>query len=125
LGLGTTNPGKKVPKKEPPAKTFEFDVVKINARGGVISNTRKQANYLVEDLGNGVTLEMVSIPGGAFLMGSPNNEVGRADNEGPPHRVTLPTFWMSKFPITQAQWQAMMGNNPSYFKGSLQLATAC
>jgi len=107
--------------REPPAKTFEFNVVKINACGRVISNTRQQAKYLVEDLGNGVTLEMVYIPAGAFLMGFPNNEVSREDREGPQHRVTLPTFWMSKFQITQAQWQAMMGTNPSYFKGSLQL----
>jgi formylglycine-generating enzyme required for sulfatase activity len=110
-----------VKAREPPAKTFEFNVVKINACGRVISNTRQQAKYLVEDLGNGVTLEMVSIPAGAFLMGSPNNEAGREDREGPQHRVTLSTFWMSKFQITQAQWQAIMGTNPSSFKGSLQL----
>jgi len=128
LPVPTSNSARKPPPteapvkaREPPAKTFEFNVVKINACGRVISNTRKQAQYLVEDLGNGVILEMVSIPEGTFLMGSPNNEVGRADNEGPQHRVTLPTFWMSKFPITQAQWQAIMGNNPSFFKGSLQL----
>lgn len=69
------------------------------------------------DLGNGVTLETVAIPGGSFLMGSPTSEKDRADNEGPQHQVTLEPFWMGKCEVTQAQWQALMGSNPSHFKG--------
>ena len=71
------------------------------------------------DLGNAVTLDLVRIPKGEFLMGSPNDEPGRADNEGPRHRVVISRdFWMSKFEITQQQWQQVMGQNPSRFRGA-------
>ncbi|NET29705.1 SUMF1/EgtB/PvdO family nonheme iron enzyme [Okeania sp. SIO1I7] len=70
-----------------------------------------------EDLGQGVILEMVSIPSGTFLMGSPENEEGRYKNESPQHQVTLQPFYMSKYPITQNQYQAITGKNPSSFKG--------
>jgi len=69
-------------------------------------------------LGNGVALEMVWIPPGTFTMGSPESEQGR-DNDEKEHRVTLTKgFWMGKFEVTQEQWQAVMGNNPSEFKGA-------
>ncbi len=59
---------------------------------------------------------MVYIPRESFLMGSPENEAGRDSNESPQHQVTLQAFYMSKYPITQNQYQAIMGNNPSHFK---------
>ncbi|MFM6132912.1 MAG: formylglycine-generating enzyme family protein, partial [Sphaerospermopsis kisseleviana] len=64
------------------------------------------------------TLEMAAIPGGTFLMGSPENEAERRDNESPQHQVTVPSFFMGKYLVTQAQYQAIMGTNPSYFKGN-------
>ena len=51
-------------------------------------------------------------------MGSPQTETGRYDKEGPQHKVTLQGFYMSKYPITQDQYQAIMGKNPSRFKGA-------
>lgn len=60
-------------------------------------------------------IKMISIPAGSFLMGSPDNEIGRLTHEGPQHQVTLAGFQMSQTPITQAQWQAVMGDNPSRF----------
>ena len=72
----------------------------------------------VEDLGGGVTLEMVWIPSGRFQMGSPSSEEKRDDDEGPVHTVELDGFWLGKYEVTQAQWQAVMGNNPSHFKGA-------
>ncbi len=68
-----------------------------------------------ENLGNGVTLDMVYIPGGTFMMGSPEGE-GR-DSEKPQHEVTVPPFYMGKYPITQVQYQQVMGKNPSNFQG--------
>ncbi|HEY9752895.1 MAG TPA: formylglycine-generating enzyme family protein, partial [Coleofasciculaceae cyanobacterium] len=62
-------------------------------------------------------LDMVVIPSGTFIMGSPVGEKGRSGNEGPQHQVTVPAFLMSKYPITQAQYQKVMGDNPSHFKG--------
>jgi formylglycine-generating enzyme required for sulfatase activity len=80
-------------------------------------NINPQSSF-TEDLGNGVKLEMIAIPGGTFLMGSPENESERRDDESPQHQVTVPSFFMGKYPLTQAQYQAIMGNNPSYFKGN-------
>ncbi|MFM6135470.1 MAG: formylglycine-generating enzyme family protein, partial [Sphaerospermopsis kisseleviana] len=65
-------------------------------------------------MGNGVTLEMAVIPGGSFMMGSPENEAGTRRYERPQHQVTVPSFLMGKYPVTQAQYQAIMGTNPSY-----------
>jgi formylglycine-generating enzyme required for sulfatase activity len=105
---------------------FEFEVVEVDARGQQSNRYRNQAQYFLEDLGNGVFLEMVSIPGGTFLMGSPSTEVGRFPQESPQHSVTVKPFYMGKFPVTQAQWKAVaalpqvsraLARNPSYFKG--------
>ena len=66
-----------------------------------------------EDLGQGVSLEMVLIPAGKFMMGSPENEKGRYDNETQ-HEVTLTKpFYMGKYAVTQEQWESVMGKNPS------------
>ncbi len=67
---------------------------------------------------NGVKFEMVPIKAGSFMMGSPENEDGRGRNEIP-HSVTLTkNFYMGKYEVTQEQWEAVMGNNPSSFKGA-------
>jgi formylglycine-generating enzyme required for sulfatase activity/predicted Ser/Thr protein kinase len=65
--------------------------------------------------GKNVELEMVDIPGDDFLMGS--GEVDGLIRESPQHLVNIPAFQMSKFPITQAQYQAAIGQNPAYFQG--------
>ena len=96
---------------------FNFEVVKVSDVGKIDSRSQESARQKIEDLGNGIKLEMVYIPGGSFLMGSPNTESKRCDNEGPQHKVTLKPFYMSKYPITQEQYQVIMGDNPSYFKG--------
>ncbi len=67
---------------------------------------------------NSIGMEFVLIPAGSFLMGSPDTEAGRYFDEGPQHQVTFrKPFYLGKFQVTQAQWQAVMGTNPSYFKG--------
>jgi eukaryotic-like serine/threonine-protein kinase len=77
----------------------------------------KQAEFITEDLGNGVKLEMVCIPGGSFTMGSPDMEDGHQPNESPQHLVMVPAFCMGKYPVTQNQYLAIMGKNPSNFQG--------
>jgi len=71
----------------------------------------------VEDLGKGIKLDLVLIPAGKFMMGSPESEVGRVNNETQ-HEVTLTKpYYMGKYELTQEQWERVMGNNPSSTKG--------
>lgn len=69
-------------------------------------------------LSQDVSLEMIRVKAGTFMMGSPEYELGRSDTERL-HKVTLTQdYWLGKFPVTQAQFQAIMKYNPSYFGGS-------
>ena len=116
------SPKSQPPKPQPPIpsnnlKTFSFEVVTTDARGNITNRRKESAKYFTEDLGNGVTLEMVEIPGGTFIMGSPESEAKRLSNEGPQHQVTVPSFYMGKYELTQVQYQAIIGTNPSNFKG--------
>ncbi|MCX7047555.1 MAG: formylglycine-generating enzyme family protein [Candidatus Sumerlaeota bacterium] len=67
----------------------------------------------VEDLGDGVNLEMIWIPAGTFQMGSEED-----DNQKPIHAVELDGFWLGKYPVTQAQYMTVIGSNPSCFDGA-------
>jgi formylglycine-generating enzyme required for sulfatase activity/uncharacterized caspase-like protein len=105
---------------------LEFEVVTVDVRGNESSRYKGQAQYVIEDLGNGVRLEMVYIPGGTFLMGAPESEERRLPNETPQHLVNIKPFLISKYPVTQAQWKAIasfpkvhqiLETNPSHFKG--------
>ena len=63
-------------------------------------------------------LEMVLIKAGSFKMGSPGTESGRRTTDWPIHEVTVSNdFYMGKYEITQAQWEALMGEHRFYFKG--------
>jgi formylglycine-generating enzyme required for sulfatase activity len=74
---------------------------------------------LAVDLGGGVKLEMVLIPAGQFLMGSSDSDKDARGAEKPQHqvRITKP-FYLGKYEVQQEQWEAVMGNNPSTFKGA-------
>ncbi|NER26339.1 MAG: formylglycine-generating enzyme family protein [Symploca sp. SIO1C4] len=107
--------------------SFEFTSVTVNRRGEEIKREAKQAKYFREILPNDVPLEMVYIPGGEFMMGSPEKEGYDYDDEKPQHLVTVSPFFMGKYPITQAQWKAIasrtdlkverdLDSNPAYFR---------
>ena len=67
--------------------------------------------------GSPPVIEMVWLPGGTFTMGSPVSETLMSDSdERPQHQVTLGGFWIGKYEVTQGQYRAVMGTNPSYFK---------
>ncbi len=99
-----------------PLIPFTFETVTVNRRGEIINREAKTAQYFTENIppspivrrGDGsevIPLEMVYIPGGTFMMGSPEGE-GR-DDEKPQHQVTVPTFFMGKYQVTQEQWKAV------------------
>ncbi|KAB0242496.1 TIR domain-containing protein [Microcystis aeruginosa EAWAG127a] len=127
----------KLEPEEPkqPLSVFNFEVVGVNAKGEQIKKESKQSQYFREDLGDGITLEMVAIPGGTFLMGTEDEEIEKLVKkfnwdgfgwERPQHRVTVSSFYMGRYPITQSQWKAIattakididLKTNPSEFKG--------
>lgn len=69
----------------------------------------------------GVTFSMIRVQGGSFQMGA-TSELGSDayDNEKPVHSVTLSSYYIGQTEVTQELWQAVMGENPSYFKGNNQ-----
>ncbi|MFM6514542.1 MAG: SAV_2336 N-terminal domain-related protein [Microcystis panniformis] len=124
-------------------RTFEFTLATIERQSQsyfepvnwVIKKEKRQAEGIVEKLAEGVELELMEIPGGTFMMGTEDEEIERLvkkfgrdgfRREKPPHRVTVSSFYMGRYPITQAQWQAIaatakididLETNPSRFKG--------
>ncbi len=95
-----------------PAQTYGTDhratVTATNASSG--------EQEITVTLPGGVPLVMVRIPAGTFQMGAPASERNSSSNEQPVHQVTLTQdYFIGKYEVTQAQWQAVMGTNPSYF----------
>ncbi|ABW27821.1 bifunctional serine/threonine-protein kinase/formylglycine-generating enzyme family protein [Acaryochloris marina] len=109
-----------------PLETTQFEVATLDLLGQIQSIQTLSAQRYIEELDNGLSLNMVAIPAGSFLMGSPLTEISRQRFEGPQHPVTVPAFHMGQFLITQAQWQAIAAlpavnqdllPDPSQFKG--------
>lgn len=86
-------------------QTFGFEVIAIDAHGREVARYQKQSKLIVEEL-SGTKLEMVVIPGGTFTMGSSDKKA--PSSERPAHSVTVQPFLMSKYPITKAQWRAVI-----------------
>jgi formylglycine-generating enzyme required for sulfatase activity len=126
----------------PEIEIFKFDLLSVDASGRELKREKGQAQYLTEDLGNGISLEMVTIPDGKFMMGTKDEEIrgliqkwlhlqkkfisDRFRRENPQHKVTIQSFLMSKDLITQAQWRRVaalpkvnwdLKDDPSKFKG--------
>ncbi|MGB8691748.1 MAG: bifunctional serine/threonine-protein kinase/formylglycine-generating enzyme family protein [Microcoleus sp.] len=102
----------------PGLTTVQFETVTVNSTGQIANRSQGKAQVFTDNLGNGITIDMIAIPGGSFVMGSPSTEAGRDNDEGPQRTVTVAPFFMGKYEVTQAQYQAVMGNNPSSFKGA-------
>jgi formylglycine-generating enzyme required for sulfatase activity len=86
---------------------FEFDQVTVDAQGQEIDRRRGSARYRRIDLGQNTILDMVAVPGGAFLRGAPASEAGWSQAQSPQGWVTVPPFAIGKYPVTQAQWQTI------------------
>ncbi|MGL5807496.1 MAG: formylglycine-generating enzyme family protein [Xenococcaceae cyanobacterium] len=115
----SSSPSKSAPpikKKNYTLHTFTFNTITVDSKGKTIKQQTKQAKYFRANLRKGITIDMVSIPNGKFLMGAYPTDEGKNNDEIPQHQVTVPSFFMGKYLVTQAQWQAVMKNNPSYFK---------
>jgi eukaryotic-like serine/threonine-protein kinase len=90
----------------------------LTKRSSVLVRRALDSPLLQKAMSNSIGMEFVFIPPGSFDMGSNNGEA----DEKPVHRVTIGQgFFMGKYEVTQGQWQALMGNNPSHFKGDENL----
>src|SRR5262245_22224089 len=125
---------------------YGFDVITSDARGKIASVGKDIRRYFNEELAGGVSLEMVEITGGSFMMGSSTSEINqnekaysrdlskrlrekveeRLPSEIPMHVVKVPTYYIGKFEVTQSQWRAIASlpkvkrdlmSDPSEFKG--------
>lgn len=96
----------------------KYQVVTVDQKGLIIEKNMREAKAFREMINEHTDLEMIYIPGGSFVMGSPYGEIGRFENESPQHPVKLHSFWLGKYPITQLQYQDIMGTNPSFFIGT-------
>lgn len=112
---------------ETPLQTIEFEFATLDQAVEHLVYQPGVVQGLSENLGNGILLDMVAIPGGSFYMGAATNETGAYNNERPQHRVTLQPFLISKFAVTQAQWQQVaslprincdLNPDPAQFKGA-------
>ncbi|NCR57907.1 MAG: formylglycine-generating enzyme family protein [Microcystis aeruginosa LL13-06] len=149
IAVNISNPFPIPQPSEPPLKTrtFEFIVATIERQSRlwglfpkrekwVIKKEKRQAEGIVQKLAEGVELELMEIPGGTFTMGTEDEEIERLvkkfnwdgfRRERPQHRVTVSSFYMGRYPITQAQWRAVasrtdlkvernLNPDPSHFK---------
>lgn len=135
-----------VSQREPALESFKFDVITLDRRGQVKQQQQHTAKFFPEPLTADTTadklpvagnsrgaerLEMVAIDSGHFQMGASSAELSDSSvvtaYEFPRHRVKLSSFYMSKHPITQAQWAAVvampkvsreLNPSPSHFRGS-------
>jgi formylglycine-generating enzyme required for sulfatase activity len=108
------------------APTFEFETATIDQN---LKITRRQgrAEFFREALGDGVELDLVKIPGGKFMMGAAKDKEEAYSDEYPQHEVAVQSFYLGKYPVTQAQWAAIatlpkikqdIESDPSHFKGA-------
>jgi formylglycine-generating enzyme required for sulfatase activity len=91
---------------------FEFETVQVDERGTIIHREQGQAFAFREPLATDIGLEMVAIPSGKFMMGSPESEHDSGEDKGyqresPQHEVTVQPFFIGKYPITQSQWRVI------------------
>jgi formylglycine-generating enzyme required for sulfatase activity len=114
------------PQTEGTLQPFPFETITVDRKGTVIAKSPQVVQIYTETLPEGLNLEMVAIPSGKFMMGSPESEHQRFDDEGPQHEVTVPPFFMGKYAVTQAQWRSVAGLpqvereldvDPAEFKG--------
>ena len=111
IGLGGSLLGWRLFKQSKSFSTDSFDVVTVDARGNIINRESKQTPVFREALSSTVNLDLVPVPNGNFWMGSPEDEEGRGDYESLPQKVTIESFWMSKYPITNDQWQTVTSSS--------------
>ena len=97
----------------------EFNLQSAASRRATTPSSSSSSMQNITITANGVTFTMVAVQGGTFTMGATTEQGNDADDEEiPAHSVTLSDYYIGQTEVTQALWKAVMGNNPSYRKGS-------
>lgn len=112
-------------KSELENEALEFALIPVRTQGSVADVPPQRPGPTAtpglgpsapKEITNSIGMKLVLIPAGEFQMGSPDSEEGRQDNEGPVHRVRITRpFHMGQFEVTQAEYERVMGTNPSKF----------
>ena len=93
-------------------------VLTTNSLSSVASGASLMGNTITIPVKNGISIDMVRVEAGTFTMGATTEMKYPHNDEKPIHQVTLTNdYYIGKYEVTQALWQAVMGNNPSNFKG--------
>ncbi len=127
IGFGVALVGQKLinPPSPSPFETRSFKTVTVDPKGEINNSWQAQAEIWSERI-NEIILDLVKIPAGEFLMGSPSNEPERGESEGPQRLVQIASFLIGQYAVTQEQWRAVaalpkekidLNPNPSHFKG--------
>jgi eukaryotic-like serine/threonine-protein kinase len=116
----------RLPSLRPDLEDFQFETVQLNDRGVIQTRQTLSSKRFIQKIDGNIQLEMVRIPTGKFLMGSPESEKDRNNDEGPQHEVSVAGFFMAQTPVTQAHWRSVaklpkvkidLNAEPSNFKG--------
>ena len=107
----------RIPDPESPTATPTDTPTTTATNAPTPSNTPTPLSTLTIDLGGGVMMDLVHLPAGSFVMGSPETDPDHYDGEQPQRTVHISAFAIGRTEVTQAQWRAVMGSDPSYFTG--------
>jgi formylglycine-generating enzyme required for sulfatase activity len=111
---------------ELPLQRLEFQTIALDEKATIIDQPTRSMQYFDELLADDITMRMLLVPGGSFMMGSPEEELHSYSDERPQHLVTVPDFAIGQFTITQAQWTAIaqlpkvkrkLNPNPFFYDG--------
>jgi formylglycine-generating enzyme required for sulfatase activity len=109
-----------------PLKRLEFQTIEVNDRAEVIAKPDRTVQYFEEEIAEDLSIKLIIIPSGSFMMGSPEDELDSYNDEKPQHLVTVPSFAIAQMLITQDQWKAIanlpkvkrkLNPSPSYYSG--------
>ena len=109
-----------------PLKQLEFQTIEVNEKAEIIAKPDRSVQYFEEEIAEDLSIKMIIIPGGSFMMGSPEDELDSYSSEEPQHLVTVPSFAIGQFVVTQAQWKTIaqlpkvkqkLNLSPSYYSG--------
>ena len=93
-------------------------VLTTNASSSVASGASLSGNTIIIPVKDGISIDMIRVEAGTFTMGATTEMKDPWDDEKPTHQVTLTNdYYIGKYEVTQALWKAVMGKNPSNFKG--------